>query len=219
MENENYTNVKTSIKVGETLLLDDNGNPVLDKNGKEGLTKSIKEDISFLVPKLSFFAQAISAQFSEAVEGKDAGYHQDAIAQWLFDAIISKCRSVLTSRVKAVEGKLAWVEPYQPWSNFSDMVKVLGQRGRVGGNAKFIADFTRYILTLGKSEKFVSQRVELVSDNAKLAAQNETVKGKIADILGAFFATLTDEEKSVHADYFSTLMSVIGKEQIDDLED
>lgn len=201
-----YTSIATEVKVGES------SETIKGKTVKVAL----KEKISFLVPTLEFFADAIASGFNPEKQE-----YADEKAQWLFDAVVSKARQTLASRI-TTEGKIAWRAPYKPWSDFYSMTAVLGQRGRSASAEAlkaFVTDFTAFLLTLGKSEKFVSQRVELVSNSLKLAAQNETVKSKVAEILGQFFNSLTEEQKEGHQSILGDLMALCSPEQLDDLDE
>jgi len=218
MSTNEYTTVSTEVKVSEKT--------VLDKDGKE-TKEAVKESISFLVPKLAFFADAVNAEFRPAVVKTETspaieqGYN-NLLADWLFDAVISKCRQTLTSRV-TVKGAIEWKKPYKPWTSFAEMVKILGQRGRAGKDTvrkEFVASFTSWILTLNKSDKFVTQRIALISDNSYLASHSEEIRAKIADNLASYWTSAAEAEKVKFESVFGDLVAVCsGVEAIDELSD
>lgn len=217
---EQYVSMTTEVKVGTKPVLAADGTNSKDKDGK-AVTEAVKEAISFVVPKVDFFADIINEEITPATE-KDEACYSNAKAQWLFEAITSKARSILTSRIEVKDGKLAYKPPYSAWTNFEEMIKVLGQRGRIGKDAliaAFVTDFTAYLLTLGKSEKYVSQRILLARDRDQLAAVSPESKEKFATTLGEFFSTLDDAGRIRHESVFGDLMAICKPKFVPELSD
>lgn len=115
-------------------------------------------------------------------------------ANWLFGAVVAAVK--MQARNKLVSGTATLKDGQTIPTNWAELVAE-GARSNGAALAALrdcVADFTKYVGTLGKKESTAQTIITLFKNREALALQSDTMKGKIREYVEAFAATLTEEQ-------------------------